>query len=493
MANVNNNVDAVRHRSARAVEYYKKTVLPIYQGSQGTSPFNDYPHYGSSDNINGMHMNVPTHRGDGHSRGEKERRVGFSNNEPTDISPPKDSYLIRGGHRATIHGTSSAGGSHSGSKPWNKSSKKDKKSPPKEVRRERTPPKSKRISGGLYRSNSNLELDNENGDLESAHDRSLHRDYGSTSSIDVLGTGNSDGFFAMLKDFKDLNLDQRSPAPAKLHELLKGGLDKSGGRADQQRTFNHIANGSILMDSARSGASADDIDSPRSKSKFKHKDRKGRAKSITNEIRPGLFTKFRGKPDTDAGAKTPENIDIDLRSEERLRSKAFCHYDCQSIGFDLNDVLSKQNQSLKSKKTSGASAASAADRNSYAADKNEQDVLGDEDEGDGKNNGLVLSCPFFRNELGGEEERTICLNKATAHKSSQVTTTTHSAISSPPSRSAACCGMSILDSAPTPSTKIILPHVVLHRGRVIEYVDRGATYYRHFFYGYGKCSGIIRL
>ena len=38
------------------------------------------------------------------------------------------------------------------------------------------------------------------------------------------------------------------------------------------------------------------------------------------------------------------------------------------------------------------------------------------DAGDGKTNDLVLSCPFFRNEIGGEEERRIALNRTTAQK-----------------------------------------------------------------------------
>lgn len=52
-------------------------------------------------------------------------------------------------------------------------------------------------------------------------------------------------------------------------------------------------------------------------------------------------------------------------------------------------------------------------------------------------------------------------------------------------RHPACCGVAILDSSPSPSGQI-LPPLVSHRGHVIEYVDHGAYYYRHFFYTHGE-------
>ncbi|ENN82249.1 hypothetical protein YQE_01375, partial [Dendroctonus ponderosae] len=36
---------------------------------------------------------------------------------------------------------------------------------------------------------------------------------------------------------------------------------------------------------------------------------------------------------------------------------------------------------------------------------------GDDDGGDGQSNELVESCPFFRNEIGGEEERIVSLSR----------------------------------------------------------------------------------
>ncbi|CAL1536930.1 unnamed protein product, partial [Lymnaea stagnalis] len=177
--------------------------------------------------------------------------------------------------------------------------------------------------------------------------------------------------------------------------------------------------------------------------------------------------------------------DLPSRSEDNLRRRAFVHFDCQSVGVDLENVIRQRLHGLsyKNNTCTGASAASGQ-RNSLAPDKDDPDILADTDEGDGKSNDLVLSCPFFRNELGGEDERTVSLTKVTAHKRIAGT----NSVSLPFSngyrsqvRHPACCGVAILDSSPSPSGQI-LPPLVSHRGHVIEYVDHGAYYYRHFFY-----------
>ncbi|VDI72065.1 signal-induced proliferation-associated 1 like protein 1 [Mytilus galloprovincialis] len=354
-------------------------------------------------------------------------------------TPPRDAF-VRGGQRATIHGTQAA-------KSWgkNKSKGKDKKD------RKKKPV--------LYRSNSSLEMDSiDYIDVDEFH-TGIHRDYGSTSSIDVLGKSGHDSFFALLKDYSHVNADQRSPAPAQLQELLRGKNEGVRFRA---------SNGSAVKDK-----STEDItDSPRTKSKFKHKDRKSRSKSITNETRPsGIFTKLRGKSEPEINPKTPDNIDVDVRAEERLRSKAFLHYDCQSITFNVEEIIHSISNPLQIGRntTTGASAAS------------QKDGRESEDEGDDKSNNLVLKCPFFRNEIGGEQERIVSLGRSIAQRTlNKSKNTQNSAILT---RSPACCGLSILDSSPTP-TGLMLPHVVLHRNHVMEYVDHGASYYRHFFYGY---------
>lgn len=354
-------------------------------------------------------------------------------NDINGYSPPRDSF-VRGGQRATIHGTQAA-------KSWrgNKTKGKDKKEKKKPT---------------LYRSNSSLEMDSiEYIDVDGFH-TNIHRDYGSTSSIDVVGK-NNESFFALLKGYRDVNADQRSPAPAQFQQLLSG-------KNDNVRF--HASNGSTVRDVT---------DSPRTKSKFKHsKERKNRSKSITAETRPaGIFTKLRGKSEPEINPRTPDNIDVDVRSEERLRCKAFLHFDCQSVTFNVDEIIHNVSNPLSSKNiTTGASAAS------------QKDGQLSEDEGDNKSNDLVLACPFFRNEIGGEEERVISLGPTSTRSKTVKNNTQSSAILTRPP---ACCGLSILDSSPTP-TGLILPHVVLYRNHVMEFVDHGASYYRHFFYGYGK-------
>ncbi|XP_034746869.1 signal-induced proliferation-associated protein 1 isoform X1 [Etheostoma cragini] len=95
----------------------------------------------------------------------------------------------------------------------------------------------------------------------------------------------------------------------------------------------------------------------------------------------------------------------------------FAHYDVQSILFDLTEAATNRDSIGRKKNiTSGASAASQLRPLSQAtpsspaqggggsglnADDPEQSLL---DEGDGNDNELLLSCPHFRNETGGEEQ-----------------------------------------------------------------------------------------
>ena len=115
------------------------------------------------------------------------------------------------------------------------------------------------------------------------------------------------------------------------------------------------------------------------------------------------------------------DLDPEVRLEEKLRKKAFAHYDVQSICGSLNGskgVISKRKNT-----TTGASAASflpskqsislgSKDINGSCTESHDQLLI--LDDGDGRSNDLLQSCPFFRNELGGEEERIICLNRVTA-------------------------------------------------------------------------------
>ncbi|CAG5133751.1 unnamed protein product, partial [Candidula unifasciata] len=344
----------------------------------------------------------------------------------------------------------------------------------------------------LYRSSSDLEVDSAELETPPPAPAILHREYGSTSSLDMLGTS-SDNFFSMLSEFRQHHaLDQRSPAPPRLKELLQGRLESLS--EPQIQTATESSRGGVRflngLASNEKDLSGDDVDSKSSKSKLKHKERKQRAKSITGEGSASILKKLRGKIESDlASAKSEEKgvvtEDLPVRNDEHYRRRAFVHFDCQSVGVDLSKVIYQRTHgaSHKTNTTTGASAASGQ-RTSLAPDKDDQDLLTDTDEGDGKSNDLVLSCIFFRNELGGEDERTVSLTKVTAQKriaGSHSSPVTPTAGYRTQVRHPACCGVAILDSSPSPSGQI-LPPLVSHRGHVIEYVDHGAYYYRHFFY-----------
>ena len=100
------------------------------------------------------------------------------------------------------------------------------------------------------------------------------------------------------------------------------------------------------------------------------------------------------------------------------------------------------------------------------------------DTGDGRNNELVDSCPYFRNEIGGELPRTLAFCQQRLHPKSAGQPRQYLV------RSAECNGVSVLDCSPA-SDGSVEPPLLLHNSLIVEYVDRGATYYRRFFYDHG--------
>ncbi|GBP64568.1 Signal-induced proliferation-associated 1-like protein 2 [Eumeta japonica] len=84
---------------------------------------------------------------------------------------------------------------------------------------------------------------------------------------------------------------------------------------------------------------------------------------------------------------------------EHAKRRNFAHYDCQSLMANLGYAAELRGALLSRRRntTTGASAASLlASRGSMP----DNDAL--PDTGDGRSNDLLESCPFFRNELGGE-------------------------------------------------------------------------------------------
>uniref|UniRef100_A0AAX7UNQ5 Signal induced proliferation associated 1 like 2 n=1 Tax=Astatotilapia calliptera TaxID=8154 RepID=A0AAX7UNQ5_ASTCA len=298
---------------------------------------------------------------------------------------------------------------------------------------------------------------------------SLHREYGSTSSIDRQGlTG--DGFFTMLKGYRVETLDHRSIPPLGFPELLRCDASLS----PSLQTAAQIARGEIVHIPGY-----DYIDSSLLYSREREKSFMRRLKSESSET--SLFRKLRPiKSESDA-------LRLSIEDDRRPLSfqKCFAHYDVQSVLFNISEaVASRANLSQRKNTTTGASAASAGAGAGGVSvsplgsreDLNPKENL-DADEGDGKSNSLVLSCPHFRNEIGGESERKISLSRANSVNYSGLS----ESCSFESSLSSHCtnAGVSVLE--------VPRENQPIHREKVkryiIEHIDLGAYYYHKFFYG----------
>lgn len=209
--------------------------------------------------------------------------------------------------------------------------------------------------------------------------------------------------------------------------------------------------------------------------------------------------------------------------------KCFAHYDVQSVLFNISEaVASRATLSQRKNTTTGASAASQYQPGARGGsgapglgpglglgggpvtgvglgaeggqgglssgttstsmfesplgsreDLNPKENL-DQDEGDGKNNRLVLGCPHFRNEIGGEGERRISLSRANSasYSGGGESCSFESSLSSHCTNA----GVSVLE--------VPRENQPIHREKVkryiIEHIDLGAFYYHKFFYGKGK-------
>uniref|UniRef100_A0A672J7W1 Signal induced proliferation associated 1 like 2 n=1 Tax=Salarias fasciatus TaxID=181472 RepID=A0A672J7W1_SALFA len=300
---------------------------------------------------------------------------------------------------------------------------------------------------------------------------SLHREYGSTSSIDRQGLS-GDGFFTMLRGYRVDTLDHRSIPPLGFPELLRCDASLS----PSLQTAAQIARGEIVHIPGY-----DYIDNSLLYSREREKSFMRRLKSESSET--SLFRKLRTiKSESDA-------LRLSLEDDRRPLSfqKCFAHYDVQSVLFNISEaVASRANLSQRKNTTTGASAASAGAGPGAGGvsgsplgsreDLNPKENL-DADEGDGKSNSLVLSCPHFRNEIGGEGERKISLSRANSANYSGLS----ESCSFESSLSSHCtnAGVSVLE--------VPRENQPIHREKVkryiIEHIDLGAYYYHKYFYG----------
>jgi signal-induced proliferation-associated 1 like protein 1 len=309
-------------------------------------------------------------------------------------------------------------------------------------------------SENIYRSNTSLEL------LDAGTDSAriggpLRREYGSHGSIDVLissdrssiATSTGESFFAMLQDYR----------PAVL------GLNNEEKRKDSGETPHHHRNSSLIDDQADRGNSSPKL---RTKLKLWGQTKTTRSHSHVPSIDEGGISL---NVSNNSSVTTVAAADI----EERTKRRAFAHYDCQSLTANLGYAAKLRGLLLARRRntTTGASAAAMYSTRSSTPDGDSAD----EDYGDGFNNELLENCPFFRNEVGGEEEREVSLTRLGQNNKSPQRRAIH--------RPTLAYGVSVLECSANKTlwNKQTCPY---QKGsKPIEQVDNGAHYYRQYFYG----------
>uniref|UniRef100_A0A8C7DV03 Signal induced proliferation associated 1 like 2 n=1 Tax=Oncorhynchus kisutch TaxID=8019 RepID=A0A8C7DV03_ONCKI len=183
--------------------------------------------------------------------------------------------------------------------------------------------------------------------------------------------------------------------------------------------------------------------------------------------------------------------------------KCFAHYDVQSVLFNISEaVANRADLGRRKNTTTGASAASQCQVPASGLGDSATPMpicespvgscedLGhkasmDADEGDGKSNTLVLSCPYFRNETGGEGERKVALSKASSASYGSGDYAANyggggQGYSVESSLSTRCtnAGVSVLE-VPRESQAF---HRDMYKRYIIEHIDQGAYYYHKYFY-----------
>ncbi|XP_074846268.1 signal-induced proliferation-associated 1-like protein 2 isoform X2 [Carettochelys insculpta] len=306
----------------------------------------------------------------------------------------------------------------------------------------------------------------------------LHREYGSTSSIDRQGLS-GENIFAMLRGYRVENYDHKPLAPFGFPEFFRcdPAISPSLHAATQ------ISRGEFVRISG-----LDYMDSALLIGRDRDKSFKWRLKS--EAVETSLFRKLRTVKSEHETFKFSSELD-DGRFERNSRpwncQKCFAHYDVQSILFNINEAMATRiNVGKRKNITTGASAASQTQVTAGQTgncesplgskeDLNSKENL-DADEGDGKSNDLVLSCPYFRNETGGEGDRRIALSRAnSASFASGESCSFESSLSSHCTNA----GVSVLE-VPRENQSI---HREKVKRYIIEHIDLGAYYYRKFFYG----------
>ncbi|XP_074075162.1 signal-induced proliferation-associated 1-like protein 3 isoform X2 [Macrotis lagotis] len=310
----------------------------------------------------------------------------------------------------------------------------------------------------------------------------LFREYGSTSSIDVQGISEQ-SFFDILNEFRNEKPEPLGTGSDKLNELLA---------ADPGMTSHpHLAGGSKVA--IRNGQIHKDdfLLQPKEKDKLRKKAPKGGDAGDSSIFRKLRSVRNEGEPLGKAFAEADDSGCVG-RLQEGSRpwicQKSFAHYDVQSMLFDLNQVAASRLSTAAQRRntTTGASAASAGSAALSRAyglggpdpsfpsteDLNYKENL-EQDLGDSNSNDLLLSCPHFRNEIGGMSERNVSFSRASAGSPGSGGTPE-------PALGSYCTNASV-------SVLEVPREAQRGQGRLklynIEHVDLGARYYQDYFVG----------
>nr|CAB3266077.1 signal-induced proliferation-associated 1-like protein 1 [Phallusia mammillata] len=181
--------------------------------------------------------------------------------------------------------------------------------------------------------------------------------------------------------------------------------------------------------------------------------------------------------------------------EERRRRHHFAHYDWQSMLFSFREVLLAMEGLKRKNTTTGASKAAAlaastdslgSKGSSINGSMEDMSIFIEEDEGleSNKFNELVSNCPYFRNEIGGDPERIICISAsgANASVSVQVGNNTDNTTTLAQKVLSNHTFLSVLESG---NYESLLPPGSPQAGQVgfgIAKRDEGAHYYRLYFF-----------
>ncbi|XP_027711011.1 signal-induced proliferation-associated 1-like protein 3 [Vombatus ursinus] len=295
----------------------------------------------------------------------------------------------------------------------------------------------------------------------------LFREYGSTSSIDVQGVSEQ-SLFDILNEFRSEKPEPHGPGSEKLNELLAA----DAGMASHL----HLASGSKAAIRNGQPHRDDFLLQPKEKDKLRKKAAKGGDagdSSIFRKLRSARIDSeppgkaFAEADDGGGGGRLPEG------SRPWVCQKSFAHFDVQSMLFDLNQVAANRLSAAAQRRntTTGASAASADPSFPSTEDLNYKENL-EQDLGDSNSNELLLSCPHFRNELGGVSERNVSFSRASAGSPGG------GAPEPAPGTYCTNASISVLEApgeAPRSQARLQLYS--------IEHVDLGARYYQDYFVG----------